>query len=70
MEVSGQLHAPPLYFRGNSPRYLLDRRLGGSQNQFGRGGEEKNSLLLSKSKLGRPGRSLDTKLTEPLRLLA
>jgi hypothetical protein len=33
----------PLYHRGESPRYPLDRRLGGVQNRFGRGGEEKNS---------------------------
>jgi hypothetical protein len=30
----------PLYPRGKSPRYPLDRRLGGSQNQSGRRGEE------------------------------
>jgi hypothetical protein len=33
----------PLYPQGNSPRYLLDRRLGGPQSRSGRGGEEKNS---------------------------
>jgi hypothetical protein len=27
----------PLYPWGNSPRYPLDRRLGGPQSQFGRG---------------------------------
>jgi hypothetical protein len=47
MEVSGQLHAPPLYPRGKSLRYLLDRRLGGPQSRSGRGGEEKNSQPLS-----------------------
>jgi hypothetical protein len=31
----------PLYPRGKSPRYPLDRRLGGSQSQSGRFGEEK-----------------------------
>jgi hypothetical protein len=31
----------PLYPRGRSPRYLLDRRLGGPQSQSGRFGEEK-----------------------------
>jgi hypothetical protein len=31
----------PLYLRGKSPRYQLDRRLGGPQNQYGRRGEEK-----------------------------
>jgi len=32
----------PLYSWGNSPQCLLDRRLGGPQNWFGYGGEEKN----------------------------
>jgi hypothetical protein len=37
----------PLYSQGKIPRCrLLDRRLGGSQNLFERGGEEKNSQLL------------------------
>jgi hypothetical protein len=31
----------PLYPRGNSPRYALDRRLGGPQSRSGRRGEEK-----------------------------
>jgi hypothetical protein len=31
----------PLYPRGNSPRYLLDRRLGGPQSRSGRRGEKK-----------------------------
>jgi len=29
-----------LYLRGKSPRYILDRRLGGPQSQSGRGNEE------------------------------
>jgi len=33
----------PLYPQGKSPQYPLDKRLGGSQNHSGRGGEEKNS---------------------------
>jgi hypothetical protein len=33
----------PLNTQGNSPRYPLDRRLGGPQSRSGRGGEEKNS---------------------------
>jgi hypothetical protein len=33
----------PLYSQGKSPRYPLDRRLGGPQSRSGRGGEEKNS---------------------------
>jgi hypothetical protein len=33
----------PLYLQGKSPRYPLDRRLGGPRSHSGRGGEEKNS---------------------------
>jgi len=33
----------PLYPQGKSPWYPLDRRLGGLQSRFRRGGEEKNS---------------------------
>jgi hypothetical protein len=36
----------PLYPRGKSPWYPLDRRLGGPQSRSGRGGEEKNSQPL------------------------
>jgi hypothetical protein len=35
----------PLYSQGKSPRYPLDRRLGGPQSRSGRGGEDKNSQL-------------------------
>jgi hypothetical protein len=49
MEVSGQLHARPLYPQGKSPWYLLDRRLDGPQSRSGRGGEEKNSQLRRES---------------------
>jgi hypothetical protein len=35
-----------LYPQGKSPRYRLDRRLGGSQSRSGRGGEEKTSQPL------------------------
>jgi hypothetical protein len=38
----------PLYSRGNRPRYRLDRRLGGLQNRYERGGDEIRSLLLSR----------------------
>jgi hypothetical protein len=41
MEVSGQLHAPATLPPGEEP--LEPMRLGGPQNRFGRGGEEKNS---------------------------
>jgi hypothetical protein len=37
----------PFYPQGKSPCYPLDRRLGGLQIRSGRGGEEKNSQLLS-----------------------
>jgi hypothetical protein len=43
MEVSGQLYAPAALPQGKSPWYPLDRRLGGPQSRYGRGGEEKNS---------------------------
>jgi hypothetical protein len=36
----------PLYPRGKSPRYPLDRRLGGPQSRSGRGGEKKHSRPL------------------------
>jgi hypothetical protein len=35
-----------LHPQGKSPRYLLDRRLGGSQSLSGHGSEEKNSQFL------------------------
>jgi hypothetical protein len=35
----------PLYPQGKSPRYPLDRKLGGPQSRSGRGGQEKNSHL-------------------------
>jgi len=34
----------PLYLWDKSPQYSLDRRLGGSQNWSGHGGEEKNPI--------------------------
>jgi hypothetical protein len=43
--VSGRTHAPATLPPGNSPRYPLDRRLGGPQNRYGRRGEEKTPLL-------------------------
>jgi len=41
MEVSGQLHTPAALRSGESPLYVLNRRLGGPQNRCGRGGVEK-----------------------------
>jgi hypothetical protein len=46
MEMSGQLDAPAASPQGNSPRYPLDRRLGGPQSLSGRGGEERRISLL------------------------
>jgi hypothetical protein len=57
MEANGQLHTPPLYPYGKSPWYPLDRRLGGLQSRFGRGGEEKNSQPLT---------GLDTPIIQPV----
>jgi hypothetical protein len=51
--VSSQLHR-----RGNSPRYLFDKRLGGPQSRSGRGGEEKNSCPSRESNPDRPARIL------------
>jgi hypothetical protein len=39
----------PLYCRGKSPRYPLDRRLGGPQSRSGRCGEDKNLLRLPRN---------------------
>jgi hypothetical protein len=36
---------PRLYPQEKSPWYTLNKRLGGLQSRFGRGGEEKNSQL-------------------------
>jgi hypothetical protein len=41
LEVRGQLHVPAALPRGKSPRYPLDRRLGGPQSQSRRRGKEK-----------------------------
>jgi hypothetical protein len=43
MEVSGHVHAPAALPQGKRLQYQLDRRLGGPQSRFERGGEEKNS---------------------------
>jgi hypothetical protein len=47
----------PLYPRGKSPRYPLDRRLGGPQSRSGCCGVERNLLPLPESNSGRPVRS-------------
>jgi len=41
MEVSGQLHAPVTSPPGKRLWYPLERRLGGTQSQYGCNGEEK-----------------------------
>jgi hypothetical protein len=43
MEISGQLHAQPLYPQVESPWYPLEGRVGGHQSRSGCGGEVKNS---------------------------
>jgi hypothetical protein len=44
--VGGQLHAPAALPSGRSPRYQVDRRLGGPQSRSGRGdGEKKNPVI-------------------------
>jgi hypothetical protein len=41
-DESGQLHIPAALPPGKSPRYLLDKRLGGPQKQSERDAEETN----------------------------
>jgi hypothetical protein len=43
----------PLYPQGNSPWYLLDRRLGGPQNRSGHGGEERMTHKPTRKGAGR-----------------
>jgi hypothetical protein len=60
MEANGRLHAPAALPPGKSPRYPLDRRLGGHQSQPRRYGVEKNVSPLPGIEpgfLGRPARS-------------
>jgi hypothetical protein len=57
IEVTGQLHAPAALPKRKSPWYQLDRRLGGPQNRFGCGGEQKNFQPL-------PG--LETPISQPV----
>jgi hypothetical protein len=46
MEVSAQLHAPPVLPPGKSPRYPFDRRLGGPQSRSIRKKGNKQGLIL------------------------
>jgi hypothetical protein len=62
-----------LYPQGKSPWCPLDRRLGGSQSRYGRGGEEKNSQPppgIKTQNQDRPARSLVAILTELSRLFS
>jgi hypothetical protein len=61
----------PLFFPGKDPRYPLDRRLCGPQNQPGHGCEEKKSHCCPYRELnhGRSTRSLVIVLTELPRVL-
>jgi hypothetical protein len=43
--MNDALHVPADLYRGKSPRYPLDRRLGGPQSRYGRCGENKNLAL-------------------------
>jgi hypothetical protein len=45
-EVNGQLRTPAALSAKKDPRYPLDRRLSGPQNQSGQGKEEKNLALI------------------------
>jgi hypothetical protein len=40
LDGSGQLHAPAALTPSKSPRYPLDRKLGGPQSRSGSGGEK------------------------------
>jgi hypothetical protein len=58
--MSGQLHALAILLRGKSPRYPLDRRLGGTHSGSRSGGREKISLHYPcwESNPGRPVHNL------------
>jgi hypothetical protein len=69
MKVSGQLQAPAALSRGKRRRYPLDRRLGGPQSRYGRGGKERTYQHLPGIEPRSPSRSLATVLTELTQLL-
>jgi hypothetical protein len=56
MEISGQLHAPAAFPREKSPRYPLDRRLGGPQSRCG--SCEEKTVVLPEIEPGLPSPSL------------
>jgi hypothetical protein len=70
MEVSGQLHALAALPPGKSPWYPLDRRLGGPQTRYGRGGKEKNSQPLQRLELPIIQAAVQRYTTELSRLLS
>jgi hypothetical protein len=47
MEVSGQLHTPPLYPWGKSLQYPFDRRLGGTRAGLNMVVKSKNPIIVS-----------------------
>jgi hypothetical protein len=68
MEVSGQLYAPAALPPGKHPRYILDRRLDGSQSRSGHCGVEV-SCPYRESNTGRPslaGRYTDWAIPAPI----
>jgi hypothetical protein len=58
----------PVYTRGKSPRYPLDRRLGGPQNRSALYGEENNILPCREWNPDRLAHSLSAKLIQLPRL--
>jgi hypothetical protein len=54
---SGQLHAPAILPPQNSPRYLLDRTLGGTPDRLDVAGKRKISCHCRELNPGRPARN-------------
>jgi hypothetical protein len=54
----------PLYRRGKSPQYPLDRRLGGPLSRSGRREEEKMAIPTTLSRLLGPSKGVSTKILE------
>jgi len=59
----------PLYSRGRSPRYPLDRELCGFQRRSGRRGDKNHHCLCRESNIGDTAISLVSILTELSQLL-
>jgi hypothetical protein len=60
----------PLCPQGKSPWYPLDKRLGGSQSRFGRGGEEENSQPRPRIEPQNPDRAAHSPALYRLRILS